>query len=77
MDEYFGWTLEDIRLHAHETYWRDLFPFLESQGYILRPRYHPGWEPVWPPPPGIPFSTTEDYVPLPVCAACQVSRFIG
>ncbi len=79
MDEYFGCTLEDIRLHDHETYWRDLFSFLESHDYLLRPRYRPSWEPVWPPPPDNPFASTEDYVPLPVCVVCSAkfSNYIG
>lgn len=67
MDTYFGCTIENLRLGGHETYWRDLFSFLESRGYTLRPRYRPGWEPPWPPTPEIPFASTEDCIGLPVC----------
>lgn len=28
-----------------ERYWRDHQPWLESKGYMLRPRYHPEWAP--------------------------------
>lgn len=67
METYYGCTIEDLRLSRHEIYWRDLFPFLESHGYILRPRYRPGWELVWPPPTDNFFASTEDHLPLPVC----------
>ncbi|OBZ71812.1 hypothetical protein A0H81_08237 [Grifola frondosa] len=30
-----------------ELRWRDRQQFLESQGYMLRPRYHPDWSPSW------------------------------
>ncbi|EIW62127.1 uncharacterized protein TRAVEDRAFT_27493 [Trametes versicolor FP-101664 SS1] len=66
MDTYFGCTIENLRLGGHETYWRDLFSFLESHGYTLRPRYRPGWEPPWPPTPEIPFASTEDCIGLPL-----------
>ncbi|KAH9973838.1 kinase-like domain-containing protein [Lactifluus volemus] len=32
------------RLSSHEVKWRDRQPFLESKGYMLRPRFRPGWE---------------------------------
>lgn len=35
------------RLSAHEVKWRDRQPFLESKGYMLRPRLRPGWTPSW------------------------------
>ncbi|EIW62129.1 uncharacterized protein TRAVEDRAFT_70311 [Trametes versicolor FP-101664 SS1] len=66
MDEYFGCTIENLRLGGHETYWRDLFPFLEAHGYTLRPRYHPDWKPVWPPSPDITVAQTEDWMGLPL-----------
>lgn len=30
-----------------ERFWVDLQPYFASKGYRLRPRYTPGWEPVW------------------------------
>ena len=30
-----------------ETFWREHQVWLESCGYMLRPRYRPGWEPSW------------------------------
>ncbi|KAJ7879548.1 kinase-like domain-containing protein [Mycena olivaceomarginata] len=30
-----------------ETYWRDHHDWLKASGYILRPRFRPGWEPSW------------------------------
>ncbi|KAH9834121.1 uncharacterized protein C8Q71DRAFT_161717 [Rhodofomes roseus] len=34
-------------LHSHERAWRNRQPFLESHGYMLRPRLRPGWTPSW------------------------------
>jgi hypothetical protein len=34
-------------LRASEIPWRDRQPWLEEQGYMLRPRYRPGWIPSW------------------------------
>jgi hypothetical protein len=34
-------------LSTHEVKWRDRQPFLESKGYMLRPRLRPGWTPSW------------------------------
>ena len=34
-------------LSSHEIIWRDRQPFLESKGYMLRPRFRPGWTPSW------------------------------
>ena len=30
-----------------ERWWRDRYTEIEKQGYRLRPRYHPHWEPSW------------------------------
>ncbi|KDQ19914.1 hypothetical protein BOTBODRAFT_51285 [Botryobasidium botryosum FD-172 SS1] len=30
-----------------EHFWVSRQPFFESQGYLLRPRYHPGWKRSW------------------------------
>jgi len=32
-------------LMKSELYWRDLQPWLQEHGYMLRPRYRPGWMP--------------------------------
>ncbi|KAI9512192.1 kinase-like domain-containing protein [Russula earlei] len=34
-------------LFPSELWWRDHYHDIESQGYVLRPRYHPNWEPSW------------------------------
>ncbi|KAH8979876.1 hypothetical protein EDB83DRAFT_2537158 [Lactarius deliciosus] len=34
-------------LSTHEIKWRDRQLFLESKGYMLRPRLRPGWTPSW------------------------------
>lgn len=34
-------------LGDEEVIWRDLQPWLEQQGYLLRPRYRVGWVPKW------------------------------
>ncbi|KAI0316380.1 hypothetical protein OF83DRAFT_1060482 [Amylostereum chailletii] len=34
-------------LLKHEEWWRDHQVFLESRGYMLRPRLRPGWKPSW------------------------------
>ncbi|GBE79228.1 hypothetical protein SCP_0204250 [Sparassis crispa] len=41
VDEIFG------VLRPWEARWRDRQQFLEAHGYMLRPRYHPGWTPSW------------------------------
>jgi hypothetical protein len=43
-----------VKLSPYEVKWRDRQPFLESKGYMLRPRLRPGWTPSW-------LSTGEDY----------------
>ncbi|EMD33664.1 hypothetical protein CERSUDRAFT_56685 [Gelatoporia subvermispora B] len=35
------------RLSSAEFYWRDRQRWLEAKGYLLRPRYRPGWKPSW------------------------------
>lgn len=34
-------------LLSFELVWKDRYEFLEKRGYLLRPRYHPKWEPSW------------------------------
>ena len=35
------------KLAPVEILWRDRQQYLESRGYMLRPRYRPGWQPSW------------------------------
>ncbi|KAH8976632.1 hypothetical protein EDB86DRAFT_3021619 [Lactarius hatsudake] len=35
------------RLSTHEVKWKERQLFLESKGYMLRPRLRPGWTPSW------------------------------
>ncbi|KAM5533173.1 hypothetical protein V8D89_013129 [Ganoderma adspersum] len=32
---------------TREFFWRDHYTWLQEQGYVLRPRYHPYWKPSW------------------------------
>jgi hypothetical protein len=34
-------------LRSSEVEWRDRQQWLEQQGYMLRPRYRPGWVATW------------------------------
>lgn len=34
-------------LKPTEIFWRDHQQWLEGCGYLLRPRYSPGWSPSW------------------------------
>jgi hypothetical protein len=38
---------DDTDLDSGEIYWRDHQKWLEGHGYMLRPRYRPGWIPSW------------------------------
>lgn len=40
-------TVEQGGLYAEEVWWRDHQPWLQSRGYMLRPRYMPDWTPSW------------------------------
>ena len=35
------------QLDSVEVVWRDRQEYLESRGYLLRPRYKPGWTASW------------------------------
>ncbi|KAI0368266.1 hypothetical protein BV20DRAFT_1022672 [Pilatotrama ljubarskyi] len=39
--------LEPGGLSSQEIFWRDHQKWLEERGYMLRPRYRPGWVPSW------------------------------
>jgi hypothetical protein len=53
-------------LSSHEITWRDRQQFLESRGYMLRPRLRPGWTPSWLRT-GTYWRRAEDSAQLPVC----------
>lgn len=52
-------------LAEYEKPWRDRYEFLRSHGYVLRPRYRPGWTPSWHKSGHFPQSC-EDYMVAPV-----------
>ncbi|KAN0108957.1 Protein kinase-like domain containing protein [Russula decolorans] len=54
-----------VELSSFEVKWRDRQPFLESKGYMLRPRLRPGWTPSWLST-GRRFFNCEDSVRLPL-----------
>ncbi|KAF8508800.1 hypothetical protein JB92DRAFT_2950951 [Gautieria morchelliformis] len=42
------WKFDNFStLEPTEIFWADQYRWLESQGYLLRPRYHPNWIPTW------------------------------
>ncbi|TFY60102.1 hypothetical protein EVJ58_g5351 [Rhodofomes roseus] len=61
-------------LMEDEIYWRDLQPWLEEHGYMLRPRYRPGWKP-YEDRPGEPFTYREDSHWLLVPVIIDATRF--
>ena len=62
-------------LDANEIRWRDRQQFLERQGYMLRPRYRPGWIPSWTGLNALP-PCREDAEPLPVSTPFLVKRVL-
>jgi hypothetical protein len=59
-----------VELASYEIKWRDRQLFLESKGYMLRPRLRPGWTPFW-------LSTGQDYFTCEDSARLPVSRYVG
>ncbi len=63
---------EAANLHAklgvYELQWKERQGFLASQGYMLRPRYRPGWVPSWKTDTSRHPEKFEDYWKLPVSA---------
>ncbi|KAL0947779.1 hypothetical protein HGRIS_013855 [Hohenbuehelia grisea] len=48
LDEYrTAGLLSEEQLDSSEIWWRDHQVWLQESGYMLRPRYHPGWIPSW------------------------------
>ncbi|KAJ7140484.1 hypothetical protein C8R43DRAFT_588230 [Mycena crocata] len=66
-------TGDDRHLTPSEKFWRDHTPWLKNCGYILRPRYQPGWVPSWKGT-GKMFITREDGIFLPAPAAMDARR---
>ncbi|KAI0643709.1 hypothetical protein C8Q79DRAFT_1120660 [Trametes meyenii] len=58
-------------LTTYEAYWRELCAHLEASGYLLRPRYRPGWQPSWKTH-NIPILRAEDFVGLPLHTARMI-----
>ena len=54
------------RLMRFEEQWRDRQPMLEQRGYMLRPRYRPGWIPSWHKDPSLNRRDCEDAILAPV-----------
>lgn len=40
-------VMDEGRLYEAEFFWRDHYIWLTEQGYLLSPRYHPGWVASW------------------------------
>ena len=55
-----------------ERWWRDRYTEIEKQGYRLRPRYHPHWEPSWAKT-GKDFRTAEDGQATIVCVVAFIT----
>ncbi|KAF8267529.1 kinase-like domain-containing protein [Lactarius quietus] len=65
--------MSESLLSTHEVKWRDRQPFLESKGYMLRPRLRPGWTPSWISA-GKHFKDFEDSARLPLRRPLQILR---
>ena len=66
---------EDHRgLLSHEMFWRDHQVWLAEQGYMLRPRYRPGWQPSWEEGNSNAWMRHEDGPAAPVCHSPQHHR---
>ena len=59
-----------------ERWWRDRYNEIAEQGYQLRPRYHPNWQPSWLKS-GKDFYTAEDGQPTIVRVAVVVFSLLG
>ena len=55
--------LHRAKLSIGEVWWRDHQAWLQERGYMLRPRYRPGWVPSWEGKPDVdPFSCEDGIV---------------
>ena len=57
------------QLYDYEIAWRNKQQYLETRGYMLRPRYRPGWVPSWYHN-GTDPELCEDFYSLPVSQYC-------
>jgi hypothetical protein len=58
--------LEELR--TAEKWWRDHYELLEQHGYLLRPRYRPGWTPSQNSgKQGLRWNNSDEFMDLPVC----------
>lgn len=67
---------EGAKLESHEARWSEKQSFLASRGYVLRPRYHPGWRPSWEKNPDVDPRDCEDFWRLPVSCASIVPHLL-
>lgn len=52
------------KIQRWEEFWRDHQPWLERQGYMLRPRYRPNWKPSWEGTDALPGDVEDGITPL-------------
>lgn len=65
-------------LSPDEERWRDRQRFLQSMGYMLRPRFRPGWVPSWRGKmPAIRPEYSEDGISLPVSNDFFLTQYIA
>lgn len=57
---------------ASELFWKDRQQFLQSRGYMLRPRYRPGWIPSWKMNPTMKILHAEDRLSFRVSHTCYI-----
>ncbi|KAA1476401.1 kinase-like protein [Dentipellis sp. KUC8613] len=55
-------TESRARLYRPERQWVKIQPWLQSQGYMLRPRFRPGWNPSWQGKKGVDIDWCEDAI---------------
>ena len=68
-------TLRYDILDKQESKWRDNYHYLLERGFILRPRYSPGWIPSWVGKPCEPWEC-EDAIEAFVRRAFRLSSFL-
>ena len=74
--------LSSATLSPLEIAWRNRQEYLESCGYLLRPRYRPGWQPSWEMDPSIDPYAAEDFAIMHVriksfARGAQIFMFTG
>lgn len=74
-EQYLSWLgLNPAKLTKDEIFWRDHQQWLESCGYMLRPRYKPDWKPSWIDG-DLPKEDCEDFLPAVVSPTSCVYRY--